>query len=161
MVNVQRQGDFQLNINSQLQVIFPMNNFSCNGRITGYMASLYQENNGNDYPSIQVWHRNQSMFYTKINEYTLMENDITEMRNYYFANVSFTANETIEFQAGDILGYYHPFSPRYTIWVINNPGFISHGIRENSSRFNITSSTLTSNQRQPLIQLLFGMIIFI
>ena len=38
-VNVQQLGDNRLS--SNLYVIVPRNNFSCNGRITGYMASLY------------------------------------------------------------------------------------------------------------------------
>ena len=55
-VNVQQQGTNQLN--ADMYVIVPRNNFSCNGRITGYMASLNQTNNQFEEcanPRIVIW----------------------------------------------------------------------------------------------------------
>ena len=56
-VNTQQRGTDQLN--NDMYVIVPRSNFSCNGRITGYMASLNQTNDQFDdcaNPRIIVWH---------------------------------------------------------------------------------------------------------
>ena len=53
MVNVQQQGDDQLHANRQ--VIIPMSNTSCSGRITDFMMSLSQEQNGINYLRFKVW----------------------------------------------------------------------------------------------------------
>ena len=80
MVNVQQQGDDQLKANSQ--VIIPMSNTSCNGRITGFMMSLSQEQNGSDYPRIEVWNPTSSPMQYKMRtrgQYRLMEHNIKNM----------------------------------------------------------------------------------
>ena len=58
-VNALKRGTNELSNN--LYVIVPRSNFSCNGRITGYMVSLNQNDGGKkngecDFPSILVWH---------------------------------------------------------------------------------------------------------
>ena len=161
MVNVQRQGDNQLNANRQ--VLVPRITFSCAGRLTGYLISLDQDTNGNDYPHIEIWRpvtsRSDPSTYIRISEYILTENDITEMNNYYFANVSFAINETSQLWPGDVIGYYQPPNPYYTIWSIDTTGYISNIISTDTFRMFIYVASIsdTVNDRQPLIQVLYGM----
>ena len=109
MVNVQQQGDVQLHTN--IQVMIPISNTSCNGRITGFMMSLSQEQNGSDYLRFEVWSPTtiSSEVYEMTAEYVLAEHDIKDMGKYHFANVSFVENETIKFEKGIILlvSIYH------------------------------------------------------
>ena len=84
---------------------------SCYGRLTGYLISLNKDNTGHDYPHIQIWRpkfipeQNRTAF-IRIRDYVLTENDIIRMENYYFANVSFAMNETIQLQSVDFIAYY-------------------------------------------------------
>ena len=162
VVNVQQRGNNQLNANSQ--VLVPRSTFYCIGRLTGYLISLDQDSNGDNYPHIEIWHpvspSNLNPTYIKLSEYVLTENDITEMNNYYFANVSFDTNEATQLQSGDIIGYYHPPSPRYTVWSVDTSGYVSYNIRTATYQNYVNASDLlnTVNDRQPLIQVLYGMI---
>ena len=164
-INVQQQGDSQLMDNSQ--VIIPRSAFSCNGRLTGYLISLDKDDRRNNYPSIEVWrpviatvsgeHRTT---YVKLSEYILTESDITDVNDYYLGNVSYDINEAIQFQPGDVIGYYHPRRPRYTIWSIDTAGYSS--FRVTTGMFGmgtyVTDILDTNNNRQPLIKVLYGMI---
>ena len=164
VVNVQQQGNNKLDVNSQ--VLVPRSTFYCIGRLTGYLISLDQDSNGNDYPHIEIWRpvspSNRNPTYMKLSEYVLTENNITEMNNYYFANVSFDINEATQLQPGDIIGYYHPPSPRYTVWSVNTAGYISYIISTGmfGTYIYATGVLNTVNDRQPLIQVLYGMLTF-
>ena len=155
MVNVQQPGSDRLNVNSQVVTLM---NFSCYGRLTGYLVSLNQDNNGNDYPHITLWRR-LSFTYFIISDYVITESDIIQKSNYYFANVSFAINETIGLQPGDLVGYYQPDSPHYTVWSINTTGYTSYivsTITTSTGHVYISGTLDTVNDRQPLIQLLYG-----
>ena len=139
------------------QVIVPMTAFSCNGRITGYLISLEFDNGESGNPTIQVFHPISSSLYIEVHEYSLQEDDITDMGTYYLANVSFTGNNRVVFQQDDIIGYHIRNTPRYSIWNIETMGYISYvsGFTFSPfSSFTITDSGTTN--RQPLIQVIFG-----
>ena len=155
MVNVQRRGDDHFD--DQLQAIVPRSSFSCNGRLTGYLVSLDEDSDEDDYPHIEIWRPGTlSLTYRRISEYVLTENDITEMDNYYLANVSFATNETTQLQPGDAIGYYQPANPRYTVWSVNTAGYVSHTATLRGGIFLINRLD-RENNRQPLIQVLYGM----
>ena len=163
MVNVQKRGVVQLNANSQ--VIIPMSNTSCNGRITGFMVSLSKQPKGTNYPRIEVWNPTSSPTEFKMGGmYTLAERDITRMTNYCFANVSFADNETIKFVKGSFIGIYLPPNPLYTVWSINTTGYNYYTKRLNRGmmpRMNLNITRIISvynlvNDSQPLIQIVFG-----
>ena len=158
MVNVQQQGDDQLDANSQ--VIIPMSNTSCSGRISGCMMSLSQEQNGSDYLRLEVWSptKTSSEVYEMIAEYVLAEHDIKYMEKYYFANLSFAENETIKFEKGSFIGIYQPPNPLYAVRTINSTGYSYYTNRTMITRMNlniIRACTLV-NDSQPLIRLDFG-----
>ena len=169
-VDVQQRGDHRLMDDSQ--VIVPRSTFSCNGRLTGYLISLDQNNGRNTYPHIQIWRPATVSVsgelrtrYVKLSEYILTESDITEMTDYHLANVSFAINETTRFQPNDAIGYYHPDRPCYRIWSIDTVGYTSYSITTGASGMDtITTGILDSdnyNDRQPLIKTLYGMISYI
>ena len=159
MVNVQQPGSDRSNVDSQ--VVTSMS-FSCNGRLTGYLVSLNHDDNGNDYPHISIWRHVFYFFsyYTiRISDYVITENDIIQKSNYYFANVSFAINETIRFLPGDVIGYYQPDSPRYTVWSINTTGYTFDIISTATNWGDVYVLDIldTVNDRQPLIQIIYGM----
>ena len=167
-VDVRQRGDEELsNEDSSLNVIVPRSNFSCNGRITGYMVSLKQEveliqDNGEikcSFPSILVWHplNTDQTVYHIINTYTLSTSN--RMGNYYFADISFTGNDRFEVQSGDVIGYQYRSSPCYTVWSNEVDDYTSYSIDDiNDDTINITDSSVIANRNlQPLIQVAFGM----
>ena len=143
-------------------MIVPRSIFSCNGRITGYLISLEIASSSGDYPIVQVWHPTTSTVYTRVaTECPLTANDIDRMRNgdeYHLGNVSCTGDNRIEFQSGDIIGYYHANEVRYRLWNIETMGYTAYSReRKNPPNFNINGIDGTEN-RQPLIQVLYGKI---
>ena len=158
-VNVRQRGTNSASTSTQ--VIVPRSDFSCNGRITGYLVSLESATSSGDYPIVQVWHPTSSTVYTRVDtECPLTESDIDRMRNgdeYYLGNVSCTGDNRIEFQSGDVIGYYHGNDVRYRLWTIETMGYISY-IRDEGSPPNMfnTNNVDSSETRQPLIQVLYG-----
>ena len=154
-VNVRQRGTNSAS--TITQVIVPESDFSCNGRITGYLISLESASSSGDYPIVQVWHPTSSTVYTRVvTECPLTESDIDRMRNggdeYYFGNASCTGDNRIEFQSGDVIGYYHGNEVRYRLWSIGTMGYTSYNRDEENppNMFN-TNNVDNSDTSQPLI----------
>ena len=148
-------------------MIVPSRNFSCNGRVTGYLISLESANNSSGgYPSVQVWHPTSSTEYTRVNtECALTENDISMMRDgnghdYYLGNVSCTGNNRIEFQSGDVIGYHQGSPVRYQLWTVQYIGYRAYYHITNSTlnTFIISNDVPTRNDMIPMIELMYGKI---
>ena len=154
-VNTEQEGTDRLG--SSLYVVVPRSNFSCNGRITGYMVSLHRDNDEDcDNPRILIWRplSIEQTTYSIINTYTLRDGDINRMGSYHYANVTFTGNDRIEFQSGDVIGYQHRSSPCYRVWSIQTEGYTAY-----SSFINFDGTSvflIADSDRQPLIQVVFG-----
>ena len=161
-VNVQQRGTDELRSNSY--VIVPRNNFSCNGRITGFMASLNQYGRFCENPSIIVWQpmNTERTLYNIRDSYTLNNSHVNAMGDYYFANVSFTGNNRIEFQSGDVIGYWHRSRVScYRVWNIRTAGYTSYAVRPTLNNTINTNEidgdfAIETTDRQPLIQVTFG-----
>ena len=171
-------------LGSNLLVIVPRSNLSCIGRITGFMASLNLNQDRDSFclnPTIIVWQpmNTERTLYSIRVFYTLRNDDINAMGDYYFANVSFTGNDRIEFQSGDVIGYWHRFrrvqtilfgvvtrQPCYTMWNIETAGYTSYSVSPTSDAVNISDDNIFVNisddsvaittDRRPLIQVIFG-----
>ena len=147
------------------QVIIPRSNFSCNGRITGYLISLERQSGSvAGAPTVQVWHPTSSTEYTKVDtECPLTDSDISMMKDggdrYYLGTVSCIGNNSIEFQSGDIIGYHQGDSVRYRLWSVNNNGYMAYYYNNEPNPVNISNPDGTLNDRQPLIQVMYGKII--
>ena len=138
--------------------------FSCNGRITGYLISLEGASSSGDYPIVQVWrcHRTNQQLYNRVNTLcALTGSNITSRGDYYLGNVSCTGNERVEFQSGDVIGYYHANEVQYLLWTTDTTGYTAHQRDVNSplDTFNINANNVDEIvNRQPLIQVMFGKI---
>ena len=145
------------------QVIIPRTSFSCNGRITGYLISLEMDSSSGNFPIVQVWHRTSSTEYVRVDtECALTASDISLMRNmrnnYYLGTVSCTGNRRIEFQSGDIIGYHQGSTVRYRVWSIDTNEYTAyhHDVSTPLTTFNINNADGTTDNSQPLIQVMYG-----
>ena len=141
--------------------IIPRLNFTCNGRITGIRARVIVDVNRNDYPSFQVWRPSSvgSTIYNRIGEVQLKSNQITGNGTYQTANIILTDDNTIEFQSGDVVGYYHPLQSRYRVRDVSTAGYMLYRFNApfvpNSVNLN-NYDARGGNSRQPLIQFTIG-----
>ena len=164
-VNVRQSGDESSPSNRQ--VIIPQSSFSCNGRITGYLISLETAGSSNNFPIIQIWHPTSPTEYTRVvTECPLTDNDISMMMDdmgniYYLGNVSCTGNNRIEFESGDISGYHQSDPLCYRVWSIATLGYTAYhrDVSTPLTAFNINNADGTTDNRQPLIQVMYGKVI--
>ena len=160
-VNIQQRGNSQLGFrqNGRLAII-PRLNFTCNGRITSIRARIVRNLTRNDPLSFQVW-RPTSVdltVYNKIGEVQLQSDDqLTRgSSNFLEANIG---NNTIEFQSGDVVGYYHPNNTRYSVRDINTTGYVLYRFDGSPvpNSVNLSNSdAIGGYSRQPLIQFTIG-----
>ena len=165
-VNVRQRGNRQF---GNGQVIVPRSNFTCNGRVTGYVISLESVGDSGGYPSVQVWHHINSSFYIRVHTECPITGDDIELvtgsqsgggNDYYLGAVSCTEKNRIEFQSGDVIGYHQGDSVLYQLWSINSNVYISYHRDANSplNTFDISNDDgLSANAQQPLIQVMYGM----
>ena len=102
-----------------------------------------------------------STVYNKTGEVQLRSDDqVTGSRNNRVANIILTGNNTIEFQSGDVVGYYHPPQSRYQVRTIRTDGYVQYQFNESpaptSVDLNNADSDDIDNERQPLIQFTIG-----
>ena len=161
-VNIEQDGDSQLGRTPKGRLaIFPRLNFTCNGRITSITARV-SSSSRNGYPSFQVWGPSSvgSTVYNKIGEVQLQSDDqVTGSGDYQTANIILTGNNTIEFQSGDVVGYYHPSNTRYSVRDISTDGYVLYRFDgspvPNSVNLN-NNDVIRGTSRQPLIQFSIG-----
>ena len=161
MINVRQRGSEDSDDGQQ--AIVPRSNFSCNGRITGYLMSL-ERRNGNSvqgHPSIQVWRSVGPTEFNRLDtECTLSSIDMMTdgiRDEYYLGNVSCTRNNRNEFQIGDIIGYHQVDSVQYQLWNTPNTEFRTYIFNTDTqlNSVNINNADDTKD-KQPLIQVMFG-----
>ena len=148
-------------------MIVPRAAFNCNGRITNIAVSMSNWH-GNDFPLFQVWHPTSlnSTVYNKIGEIKLPAGDFVAVgvnRNYYSASVSLNSTNQIEFQPGDVIGYYEPSRPRRLIGSIQKSGYTSYSnsVTSPSTSIDINNVNNIETNRQPLIAVTFGKVMYI
>ena len=105
-----QRGDMP--INSGRQVIVPNSTFNCNGRITNIMVSMSTVSSRTDFSVFEVWHPTSlSGTYHKIGEVELplgRRMGGQSHNNFDYATLSLNSSIQIEFQSGDVIGYYQP-----------------------------------------------------
>ena len=160
-VNVLQNGSDQ--IGRDRLAIIPRLSFACDGRITGIRARVaFDDNtNRNDYPSFQVWRPSSvgSTIYNRIGEVQLQSDDqVTGNGTYQTANIILTGDNTIEFQLGDVVGYFHPPNVRYRVRTIRTDGYILYQFDGSPAptSVNLNNANSNNNNRQPLIQFTVG-----
>ena len=154
-------------ISSEREVIVPRARFNCNGRIKYVVASMHMlDLKGINTPSFQVWHPTSrySSTYEKIGEVQLPAGiliDSNHNGDYYYSKMKLNSSNQIEFQSGDVIGYYQPSNLQQVIWSIETNEYTSY-VRNTSTatRFlalvDIESVMYTTINFQPLIEVVFG-----
>ena len=162
-VNIQQNGNSHLGRNRL--AIIPRLNFTCDGRITNIRAEVMRSNSRDASLSFQVWRSSSpgSMTYSRISEVLLQsDNQATRRRsNLYDANITLTGTSRIEFQSGDIVGYFHPNGIRYSVRDIQTDGYVLYRFDGSPPPTSVDLSMRNAmiNSRQPLIQFTIGMYI--
>ena len=119
--------------------------------------------NSTKFPSFQVWRPSSvdSPIYNKVDE---VDMSLTDQVTNNILYIKLTGNKAIEFQSGDVIGYYHPFNSRYLVTHIRNNsigGYVLYRFNaeqlENSAEVNISIGKITRPSR-PLLQFTVGMI---
>lgn len=143
-------------------MIVPAARFNCSGRITNVAVSMQFIFSGPDLPLFQVWRpaSPNSSVYNKIGEVELPSGDHMGgiIINYYFANLSLNSSTQIEFQSGDIIGYYQSSSSQRLIRNIQTSGYTSYSNTVSSPLTSIDINNVDNSDidRQPLIEVMFG-----
>ena len=145
-------------------MIVPNARFNCNGRITGISVSM-RKWHGTDYPLFQVWHPTllNSSIYNKTGEVKLPEGEFKAIgngKNYNNATLPLNSSNQIEFQSGDVIGYYQPFHPRVLIWSSRTREYISYtrSVKTPLTSIDLNNEDYNQTDYQPLIKVMFGKI---
>ncbi|XP_065899793.1 uncharacterized protein [Dysidea avara] len=80
--------------------------------------------------------------------------------HHHFTNITISTSSKLEFQPGDVIGYYQPSDLRLAIWNSNQTsGYTSYSTNVTNSITTINISdenVIRHNRRQPLIEVLFA-----
>ena len=86
------------------QLLYPELKFSCNGSVTKWIYGAVDRSDTGDLPEIQIWRQTDTDTYTKQTFSHVSANETepeTNIHEYY-------PETPLEFQKGDILGYFQP-----------------------------------------------------
>ena len=121
------------------------------------------DRNRDGYPAFQVWRPSSvgSTVYNKIGEAQLQSDQVTGSGTYRTAHITLTGNNTIEFQSGDVVGYYHPPDARYQVRTIRTNGYRLYRFNNpsasiRSANINLDMANNDDDDQQPLIQFTIG-----
>ena len=158
--------DIELNGRDQIYrdrlAIIPRLNFTCDGRIASIRARVSYNYWGNNYLFFQVWRPSSvgSTVYNKTGEVQLQSDDqVTGSGYFQTVNIILTGNNTIEFQLGDVVGYYHPPQSRYQVRDLHTNGYLVYqfnGLPAPTS-VNLNDRNFMIDFRQPLLLFAIGM----
>ena len=159
-VDIEQNGHNQ--IYRDWLAIIPRLNFTCDGRITSIRARVFYNYWGNNYLCFQVWRAEsvRSTVYNKTGEVQLQSDDqVTGSGYFQIVNIVLTGNNTIEFQSGDVVGYYHPPQSRYQVRDIYTNGYLVYQFNGSPAptSVNLNESNFMLDFKQPLLQFAIGM----
>ena len=157
-----------VSIENGRQVIVPSLNFSCYGRIThiSYVTIDGSHPSGNS-PVFQIWRPSSfgSNVYNRVGQSQFLFENLIEDINFYFTNAKMMVeNYQIEFQPGDVIGYYQPSNARRLIWSIKETNeYVSYSNNANEAftTFNRSSADYVDIKLLPFIRVYFGKCNFI
>ena len=156
-VNFNRIGNHK--VGQGRLAIIPRLNFTCNGRITSIVARVDRRNSRNVYPIFQVWRLSSpaSMIYNRIGEVQQQENhSVSCMINTCTTTIPLTGNSRIEFNSGDVIGYYHPSNTQYQVVTLRTTGYIQYQFVASLTTADLSNADRSDDDRQPLMQFEIG-----
>ena len=119
-------------------------------------------NEHSNLPEFQIWHPSSpgSSVYNRIGKVQSLSGSFISTNGYYNVNISLNGNEQIEFQSGDVIGYYQPTNPLRRVYNIQTSGYTSYSNSANSpaTTINISDVNNIENGWQPLIEVIIGKI---
>ncbi|XP_065899825.1 uncharacterized protein [Dysidea avara] len=157
VVNIQQDGNNSLARNRY--AIFPRLNFTCDGRLTNIKARVTSRSgSGNRVLCFQVWQplSSESLMYNKIADIQLQ--GVTAGSNSFLeTNISLNGDDRIEFQSGDVIGYYHQPGSQYQVKDIQTIGYMMYQFDgPPSTSVDLSEADAMLPNRQPLIQFTIG-----
>ena len=160
-INVQQRSNSCV-ANNNL-VIIPHLNFSCNGRISSVRVGLQILPSYSNLLNFQLWRPflSSTTIHNKVGEIHLeTDYQVTQGYNNLEATIILAGEKRIEFQPGDIIGYYQPNQSRYRALDVNTMGYVSYQFYNMSPPYtvNLSEATTLLYNRQPLLQFTFGKI---
>ena len=98
------------------------------------------------------------MIYNKTGEIQLQsENQVTEGFNNFEKTIILTGEKRLEFQPGDVIGYYQPPESRYRVLDVDTMGYVLYQFNGTfPDTLNLSEANQILNNRQPLLQFTFG-----
>ena len=99
------------------------------------------------------------MIYNKTSEIQLQsENQVTEGYNNFETTIILTGEKRLEFQPGDIIGYYQLPESCYRELDVDTMGYVLYQFNGTSppDTLNLSEADQILNNRQPLLQFTFG-----
>ena len=155
--NVQQSGNQGIVHNRT--VIVPSLNFTCNGRITNIRVRILNDSaTGNNFPYIQVWRpSSSSQLYSLTDQVQIQSSHLNTQLTYLEANIPLTGNNRIQFQSGDVIGFYNPPDSGYEIRDITTPGYkLLVFVGASTGSLDLSAAHAISTRQKPLIRFTVG-----
>ena len=151
--NVQQIGSDRISDNRI--VIVPRLSFTCNGRITNIRVRIGSDGGGNNFPYVQVWRPSSSQLYNLVDQVQIQSSHLNTQLTYREANIPLTDNSIIQFQSGDVIGFYNPSDSLYEIRFIKIPEYVFYVfVGSTATSLDLNNADITTTDgRKPLIQL--------
>ena len=103
------EGDVVVSIFGNVQGLFPEVNFTCSGTIQSWIFGALELRNGPLLPELQIWRPDGGDgSYTKVESISTNSTRITLVEEGQTSLYQYPLSSPLNFQAGDILGYYQP-----------------------------------------------------
>lgn len=142
---------------------------SSNGSDDEYWHKQQSYDSEVSYPVIQLWRPNKnSSVYSMVKALCLLTTrnirNATDIRGdeYYLGIASCAGNNSVDFQSGDVIGYKYSGGLHYGVWSIKTARYKSYYIKRSlhsNASINLSGNAVKyDDDKQPLIQLIFGKI---
>lgn len=140
-------------------MIVPSLTFNCYGRINHIVSTLISPaQSGDDLPVFQIWRPSSlgSNFYNKISQIHIPVGNLIPKTTFYYVDTR--PQNHIEFQPGDVIGYYQPSSPHRLLWSLDETGYVSYSNNASVATATINTSNVdyTDDNLLPYFRVFFG-----
>ncbi|XP_065899217.1 uncharacterized protein [Dysidea avara] len=153
-VNVHQIGEDRLSTSGGVAIV-PRLNFTCNGRILNIRVRVLPITSANILPYIQIWRPSSSVTYDRVGQVQIQTTQLTRPppEDWLEANIPLTGSNRLQFQSGDVIGFYHPSDFSHEIRTTRTDGYVLRQfVGRYASSLALGDANNTLDNRQPLIQ---------
>ena len=157
-VNVHQIGEDRLSTSGGVAIV-PRLNFTCNGRILNIRVRVLPITSANILPYIQIWRPSSSVTYDRVGQVQIQTTQLTRPppEDWLEANIPLTGSNRLQFQSGDVIGFYHPSDFSHEIRTTRTDGYVLRQfVGRYASSLALGDANNTLDNRQPLIQFEIG-----